>query len=395
MELRFSPAEEEFRLQVRDFLRWSLPSELSGRMFAGERHSREDLTRWHRILHIKGWSAPAWPREFGGPGWSVIQQFVFDEECSLAGAPPILPFGVYLIGPVLIEFGSCEQQERFLPRILSGEDWWCQGYSEPGAGSDLAALQTRAERVGDSYVVNGQKTWNSFGQHADWIFCLVRTQKTDRPQAGISFLLIDMRTPGVSVRPIPLIDGSHEVNEIWFENVVVPATNLVGEENKGWTYAKYLLQQERVGIAQVGPAKRELEVLKRLAARHRGAGKPLLCDARFRDRIAELEIELTALEMTLLRMLTSAGGPGPLASVVKIRGAEILQDISEAKLRFLGPLAVASTTRDAALGLDDELGEVAAWSSIASGYFSLRKLSIFGGSNEIQRNIIARQILRL
>jgi alkylation response protein AidB-like acyl-CoA dehydrogenase len=286
MNLDYSPQEQQFREQVRAFLLRSLPADLGAKVLGLKRLAREDILGWHRILHAAGWSAPSWPKEFGGPGWSAVEQHIFDEECSLAGAPPILPFGVKMVGPVIMQFGNRSQQEYFLPRILSGEHWWCQGYSEPGAGSDLAALQTRATRRGDSYIVNGQKTWNSLSHFADWIFCLVRTDPESRPQAGISFLLIDMRSPGITVRPIPLLDGEREVNEVWFDNVEVPAANLVGVENQGWTYAKYLLTHERVGIAQVGQARRELRRLKELATQQRDGEQRLLDDHRFRERLA-------------------------------------------------------------------------------------------------------------
>jgi alkylation response protein AidB-like acyl-CoA dehydrogenase len=378
VNLEFSAADEQFRLEVRELVAQRLSAELKKKVLEGQPLGREDYLSWVRILNERGWSAPSWPTRFGGPGWSTLQQLIFDEECSLAGAPPVLPFGVNMVGPVLMAFGSPAQQEYFLPRILSGEHWWCQGYSEPGSGSDLASLRTRAELRGDQYLVSGQKTWNTYGHFADWIFCLVRTNAQVRPQAGITFLLIDMKTPGITVRPIPLLDGGHEVNEIWFDNVSVPAANRVGTENEGWTYAKYLLAHERTGIAQLGQSKRELRSLKQLAQRQSLEGRKLIDDARFRERIAELEVDLLALEFTVLRLLQSGTNPGPESSVLKVRGSDFQQALSELRMLALGP---------------DALEAVPA--GLTARYFNLRKTSIYGGSNEIQRNIIAQRLLGL
>jgi alkylation response protein AidB-like acyl-CoA dehydrogenase len=398
MDLDYSDAEQAFRHEVRDFIRVHLPATLRAKVLNFKRLTREDLLSWHRTLHTRGWSGPSWPAAYGGPGWSAIEQHIFDEECSAAGAPPLVAFSVRMVAPVLMAYGSPAQQQYFLPRILSGEHWWCQGYSEPEAGSDLASLKTRAERRGEVYVVNGQKTWNTLGQFADWIFCLVRTSTEGRPQQGISFLLIDMKTPGITVRPIALIDGEHEVNEIWFDNVEVPVGNRVGEENKGWTYAKYLLTHERVNIAQLGPSKRELRALKNVAARVPSGGRPLIEDARFRDRIAEVEIDLLALEYTVLRVLSveSAGrDPGPVSSVLKIRGAEIQQRLSELKMQALGPLALPWIPEALAAGWQGEPNAAAWWAAFSGRYFNLRKTTIYSGSNEIQRNIIAQHMLGL
>jgi alkylation response protein AidB-like acyl-CoA dehydrogenase len=380
LNLDYSAEEIRFREQVRAFLREKLAPQLSARVLGLERLTREDVIGWQRTLHSVGWGGPSWPTEFGGTGWSAIEQHLFDEECNLAGAPPIISFGSRMVGPVIMQFGNRAQQEYFLPRILNGEHWWCQGYSEPGAGSDLASLETRAERRGSLYVVNGQKTWNTLGHFADWIFCLVRTDSRGRPQAGISFLLIDMRTPGITVRPIALLDGEHEVNEIWFDNVAVPIENLVGEENKGWTYAKYLLTHERVNIAQVGQARRELRRLHQLAATQLEGGRRLLDNVRFRDKLAEVEIDLLALELTVMRVLSAESkrrDPGPESSVLKIRGSEIQQALSELNMQALGHYALP------------------AWEPLTGRYFNQRKSSIFSGSNEIQRNIIAQRILEL
>jgi alkylation response protein AidB-like acyl-CoA dehydrogenase len=407
LNLEFSAEETRFREQVRAFLRRCLPAELSAKVLGLKRLTREDIIGWHRILHSAGWSAPSWPKEFGGTGWSAIEQHIFDEECSIAGAPPIVAFGVRMVAPVIMAFGNRAQQEYFLPRILSGEHWWCQGYSEPGAGSDLASLTTRAERRGkvsgadasaDVYIVNGQKTWNTLGHFADWIFCLVRTDSQSRPQAGISFLLIDMRTPGITVRPIPLLDGEHEVNEIWFDNVEVPVANLIGEENKGWTYAKYLLTHERVNIAQVGQSRRELNRLKQLAARQLDGERRLLDDVRFRDRLAEVEIDLLALELTVMRVLSAQSrqrDPGPESSVLKIRGSEIQQALSELNMQALGHYALPWIPAAADAGWHGLPAGAEHWGALTGRYFNQRKTSIFSGSNEIQRNIIAHRILEL
>ncbi len=398
LQLEFSAPEQEFRTRVRAFLHARLPAELSAKVLGLQRLGREDFLRWQRILHEVGWSGPSWPVRFGGTGWSAIEQHIFEEECSLAGAPPILAFGVRMVGPVLMAFGNPAQQEFFLPRILSGEHWWCQGYSEPGAGSDLASLSTRATRRGAVYVVDGQKTWNTLGHFADWMFCLVRTDSQSRPQAGISFLLIDMKTPGITVRPIELLDGEREVNEVWFDAVEVPAVNLVGEENKGWTYAKYLLGHERVNIAQVGQSRRELNRLKQFAAREPDGPRRLIEDARFRDRLAWLEIDLLALEMTVLRVLSAgaAGGdPGPESSVLKIRGSELQQAIAELQMQALGQRALAWIPEALEAGWQGSPADAAQWAPFTGRYFNQRKTSIYGGSNEIQRNIIAQRILEL
>lgn len=371
--------DEAFRTEVRDFVHAKLPRDLRHRVLTGERLSKADFLTWHRILYERGWIAPSWPRAFGGCEWSAMRQHVFEEECALAGAPGIMPFGIRMVGPVIMKFGSAAQQQRFLPRILSGEDWWCQGYSEPGAGSDLASLRTRAERRGDHYIVNGQKTWTTLAQFADWIFCLVRTATSGRPQEGISFLLIDMRKKGVTVRPIIMLDGEHEINEVWFEDVEVPAGNLVGEENKGWTYAKYLLGHERTGNAGVGQCKRWLAELKALAQRQPGNdGRPLADDARFRDRIARLEIDLMTLEVMNLRVLAleqERHAPGPEASMLKIMGSELQQALTETTMQALGHGAAPHAQ------------------PLTGRYLNFRKATIYAGSNEIQRNIIARHML--
>jgi alkylation response protein AidB-like acyl-CoA dehydrogenase len=394
MNLNFTASEQAFRAEVREFLQTHLPEDISRRVLEGGLIKPDDFPRWQRILHARGWGGPSWPEKFGGTGWSPVQQHIFEDECAAAGAPRILPFGLKMVAPVIMAFGTPEQQRHFLPRILSAEDWWCQGYSEPGAGSDLASLKTRAERQGDEYIVTGQKTWNTLGQHADWIFCLVRTDPTAaKPQQGISFLLIDMKTPGITVRPIITLDGAHEVNEVWFENVRVPLANRIGEENKGWTYAKFLLGHERTSIAGVGIAKRELDRLKGIARRESNQGRPLLDDALFAARVAQVEIELMALEITQLRALSTHAedrAAGAQASVLKIKGTEIQQALSELMMYAVGSYALPYTRLSTEEGdFEHRVGPSYA-PALASTYCNMRKTSIYGGSNEIQRNIIAQ-----
>jgi alkylation response protein AidB-like acyl-CoA dehydrogenase len=327
-----------------------------------------------------------------------VRQFVFEEECAAAGAPRLLPFGLKMVGPVIMSFGNEAQKKRFLPRILSAEDWWCQGYSEPGAGSDLASLKTRAERRDGHYLVNGQKTWITLAQHADWIFCLVRTDPAAKPQAGISFLLVDMHSPGVTVRPIITMDGGHEVNEVWFEDVQVPVENLVGEENKGWTYAKFLLGHERTNIAGVGISKREMQRLRRIASLERKHGRPLLDDPLFGTRLAQVEIELMALEITNLRVVSAEAerrAPGPEASLLKIKGTEIQQAISEMMMQAVGPYALPFREEAVETGEAGEPVGPPYAAPLAATYCNMRKTSIYGGSNEIQKNIITQMILGL
>jgi alkylation response protein AidB-like acyl-CoA dehydrogenase len=397
MDLNFTPAEQAFRDEVRSFVERSLPTEIREKVMNGVHLAKADQARWHRLLHANGWGAPNWPKAHGGTGWGPVEQTIFEDECAVLGAPALLPFGLRMVGPVIMAFASAAQQQRFLPRIVSGEDFWCQGYSEPGAGSDLASLRTRAERKGDRYVVNGQKTWITLAQWADWIFCLVRTDPAAKPQAGISFLLVDMKTPGVTVRPITTMDGGQEVNEVWFEDVSVPVENLVGEENKGWTYAKFLLEHERTNIAAVGASKRELARLKRIAARERKHGRPLLDDPAFAARVAQVEIDLMALEVTVLRVVSAERAhraPGPESSLLKIRGTEIQQALSELMMQAVGPYAVPYQPR-----AREEVGaEVVGppWAAaLAPAYLNLRKTSIYGGTNEIQKGIISRMLLGL
>ena len=393
MDLNYSPAELAFRDEVRGWLQQNLPADLRDKVINYERLSKDDLLRWHRILARQGWIAPSWPQEWGGTDWNVVQRYVFEEECGYAGAPPLIPFGLSMCAPVLLKFGTEAQKKRFLPRIYNGDDFWCQGYSEPGSGSDLASLKTRAVRQGSHYVVTGQKTWTTLAHYGDWIFCLVRTGSADdKKQEGISFLLVDMKTPGITVRPLILMDGEHEVNEVFFDDVKVPAENLVFEENKGWTVAKYLLGHERMGTARIGTSKREMETLKEFAARQVKDGKPLSDDPRFRDKLSRLEIELMALEITNLRFLDLLRGgraPGADVSMLKITGTEIQQEITELMMQAVGPMAQPFAATGEAPGFD------AFAAALAPRYCNFRKTSIYAGSNEIQRNIIAKLALGL
>ncbi len=383
---------------MRAFLKDKLSPALANRVKGGLILGKQDLEGWHAALNERGWLANHWPAQWGGPGWSAVQKFIFEHECALAGSPRIVPFGVSMLGPVLIKYGSEVQKQYWLPRILSGEDWWCQGYSEPGAGSDLASVKTTAVRDGDHYLVNGQKTWTTLGQHANMIFCLVRTNKEAKAQAGISFLLVDMNTPGVEVRPIITLDGEHEVNEVFFTDVKVPVENLVGEEDKGWTYAKYLLTYERTNIAGVGFSVASLDKLKAVASRMLCNGKPLSQDPLFAARVARVEIDLENMKTTNLRVIAAVAGggvPGAESSMLKIKGTEIRQEILSLIRRAMGPYA-APFVEEAMHGRGSEppIGPEEAVSA-AAAYFNHRKLSIFGGSNEIQKNIISKMILGL
>jgi len=398
MDLAYSQSELNFRDEVREFLDGSLPKRISNLVKDGKNLSKQDYQEWQSILHDQGWLAPSWPQEWGGTNWSAVQKHIFEEEACTAGAPRILPFGIGMLGPVLIKFGSPEQKAHYLPRILDGSDWWCQGYSEPGAGSDLASLKMKAERKGDHYIVNGQKTWTTLGQYADWIFCLVRTSTEGKRQAGISFLLIDMKSPGIEVRPIILMNGEHEVNEVFFTDVKVPIKNLVGEENKGWTYAKYLLTHERTGTAGVGFSTAALAHLKTIAATQQKSGRPLNEDPYFAARMARVEIDLEAMKTTNLRVLTEAdsgAAPGPESSMLKVKGTIIRQEINDLARRSLGPYALPFISEALEEGFNEApIGPDYA-NPLAAEYFNNRKLSIYAGSNEIQRSIISKTKLGL
>jgi pimeloyl-CoA dehydrogenase large subunit len=395
MDLSLSKDELAFRDEVRTFFKDNVPETMKQKLREGRHTSKQDLVDWTRILHKKGWAVAHWPKEHGGTGWTPVQQYIFNEELQLAPAQPPLPFGVNMVGPVIYTFGNDAQKAYYLPRIASMEDWWCQGFSEPGSGSDLASLKTTAKKKGDTYIVNGQKTWTTLAQHADWIFCLVRTDPTAKKQSGISFLLIDMKSRGITVRPIVTIDGGREVNEVFFDDVEVPAANLVGEENKGWDYAKFLLGNERTNIARVGMSKERIRRIKELASSVQSGGKPIIEDQKFREKLAMVEIELKALELTQMRVVADEskhgkGKPNPASSILKIKGSDIQQATTELLMDVIGPFAAPFAA--------DELGsnEISDWTTqIAPGYFNYRKVSIYGGSNEIQRNIIAKAVLGL
>jgi len=398
MNLDFTPEEMAFREEVRAFIEENYPKDISPDGLRDDLDP-EDMVAWHKILGRKGWSTPAWPTQYGGTGWTPTQRYIWSEENARINAIMPLPFGVSMVGPVIYTFGNEAQKEQHLPGIRSGDVWWCQGYSEPGAGSDLASLKTTAVRDGDHYVINGQKTWTTLAQHADWGFFLCRTDPdAAKPQEGISFILVDMKTPGIEVRPIKLIDGGYEVNETWLTDVRVPIENLVGEENKGWTYAKFLLAHERSGIAGVARSKRGVERLREIARSEVIDGAPLISDFDFAKKVSQLEIDLAALEITELRTLAGeqAGkGPGPESSILKIKGTEIQQRLTELTLEAVGHYGTPYYHGMSDLGSNEyPIGPDYAQHSAAT-YFNMRKTSIYGGSNEIQRNIITKMILGL
>ena len=398
MDLRFTPDEIAFRDEVQTFLAQNLPEEVRRRIVDGEVVNKQDLVDWSRTLNAKGWAVPHWPVEYGGTGWDPMRQYIFLEETQKWPAPQPLAFGVNMVGPVIYTFGNEAQKKRFLPAIANLDDWWCQGFSEPGAGSDLASLRTRAVRDGDHYIVNGQKTWTTLAQYADWIFCLVRTNTEAKKQQGISFLLIDMKTPGIEVRPIITIDGGREINEVFFTDVHVPIENLVGEENKGWDYAKFLLGNERTNIARVGMSKQRLARIRELAALEFSGEKPLIEDERFREKLVAVEIELKALELTQLRVVAAdakrgnKGQPDPASSILKIKGSEIQQTLTHLFMQVMGPHALPYHEMEID-GSNEPPIEPDYAAFAAPSYFNFRKVSIYGGSNEIQKNIIAKAVL--
>ncbi len=401
MDLRFTPEEVAFREEVRSFIAENLPPEIRERGRLGYKPRKQDIITWQRILNAKGWAALSWPKEWGGPGWTAIQRMIFLEENLSAPAPELLSFNITMLGPVLVQFGTEAQKKHYLPRAANLDDWWCQGFSEPGAGSDLASLRTAAKREGDHYIVNGQKIWTSTAHNADWCFCLVRTNpNAAKRQEGISFLLIDLKTPGVEVRPIISIDGSHHLNEVFFTDVKVPVENLVGEENKGWSVAKYLLGNERTGIARLGTSKYAVRHAKEVAREVRMNGKPLIEDRAFRVRVAQMEVDTKALEITQLRVVSAyvkSGGnkPDPISSVLKIKGTELLQNSSELVMDVGGPQAMPVWQQElAALTNEPDIGPD--WGAqMAPAYLMLRAASIYGGTNEIQKNILNKAVLGL
>jgi alkylation response protein AidB-like acyl-CoA dehydrogenase len=400
MDLRFSPEDQAFRQEVRSFIQANLPADIRERLRLGYSPRKENIVAWQRILNRKGWAAYSWPKEYGGPGWTPTQRMIFLEEILLNNAPELSGFNITMIGPVLIQFGTQEQKDYFLPRAANLDDWWCQGFSEPGAGSDLAALKTAAVRDGDDYVVNGQKIWTSTAHHADWCFVLVRTDPHARKrQEGISFILVDMKTPGITVRPIISIDGSHHLNEVFFDNVRVPIKNRIYEENRGWDVAKFLLGNERTGIARLGKSKERLDYAKTLAREVQQHGRPLIEDPAFRQRIAQLEVDIKALELTQLRVVSAkkkeAGKPDPFSSILKIKGTELQQATTELVMDAGGPLGMPGWAKELeAMSNEPPLGPD--WAPpLAGPYLFLRAASIYGGTNEIQKNILTKAVLGL
>ncbi|HVK99438.1 MAG TPA: acyl-CoA dehydrogenase family protein [Dongiaceae bacterium] len=389
MDIQFKPEDLAFRDEVRAFLQAKLTPAIKDAVVGGH-IDKELIIQWQKILYAQGWVAPNWPKKYGGTDWDITKKYIFENECAAAGAPPVVPFGLKMVGPVIYKFGSDAQKARFLPDILQSNVWWCQGYSEPGAGSDLAALQTKATRDGDHYVVNGQKIWTTYAQLSDWIFCLVRTDPAAKKQEGISFLLIDMKTPGITVRKIDSIDNQHSLNEVFFDSVRVPVENRIGEENQGWTYAKYLLTHERTAIAGVAQSKKAIQRLKDIAAQELSGGRPLSEDADFRVKLAKIEVDLLALEYTELRAIASVaagGAPGPESSILKIRGTEIQQALAELSVELCGHYAHA-------LNAEGPVGNDYAW-ALSAKYLYGRAATIYGGSNEVQKNIIAKAVLGL
>ena len=396
MDLTFSKEDLDFQAEVRDFLTSEYPLAIKEKQDKRLPLEKEDIISWQKILASKGWFAINWPKEYGGAGLTPTQIYILQTELAGANTPILIPFGVNMCGPVIYTFGTEEQKKKYLPGILNSDTWWCQGYSEPGSGSDLASLQTKAELKGDNYLVNGTKTWTTLAQHADWVFCLVRTETTDIKQEGISFLLIDMKSKGIEVKPIITIDGAHEVNMIYFDDVEVPANNLIGEEGEGWNIAKFLLMHERTGIAGIAALKRELKRLKEISSDLIVGATSLLEDTNFRNKIEAAEIELTATEFTELRTLSqisSGGAPGPESSILKIKGTELQQSISELFIEMLGYYAHPFLT-ESELGSNASIGPDYAGSAMPH-YLNFRKVSIYGGSNEIQRNVISKAILGL
>ena len=397
MELGLSEPDEAFRQEVRAFIAENLPADIKRKVETGRRLDRQDYVVWQKILHARGWIAPGWPEEFGGTGWTPIRKYIFEEELAMGSTPGIIPFGLGMVAPVIMAFGTDQQKKKYLPRILATDDWWCQGYSEPGAGSDLASLKTRAAADGDDYVVNGAKTWTTMAQYADMMFCLVRTSDEDKKQNGISFLLIDMKSAGVTVRPITTIDGgSDEINEVFLDDVRVPQANRIGEEGKGWTYAKFLLGHERTGIAAVGRSKKQPMKVKEIAARELSGGAPLIENRRFAEKVAMAEIDMLALESVVLKVLSeeSAGRPpGPEASLLKIKGTELQQAITGLLVEAIGEFAHPYVPEALEDGWNEEPVGPDYAAPLAPHYFNWRKASIYSGSNEIQKNIIAKMVL--
>jgi len=397
MDLSFTPQEQEFRAQVRDFFKTAMPEDMRRRVKLGQKPTRDDLVTWQRILDKQGWAVPAWPVEWGGTGWTPVQHYIYTEELLQAPALSPLPH-INQVGVVILAQGTPEQKQRFLPKIRTMEWWFCQGFSEPGSGSDLASLKTRAERVGDHYIVNGSKLWTSQAHYADWMYALVRTDSAASKHTGISYLLIDMKTPGIEIRPVVSIDGSHHLNQVFFDNVRVPVENRMGEENRGWNYAKHTLSHERAIIARVGTSKGRVRAAKDLLEQARREGRPLESESRLRERLAAMEVELKALEITNMRVIDGmkhAGThPDPKGSILKLKGTELQQQTLETLLEIAGPEAMPSQSEFYLSKGGQALREE--WTAtIAPAFYIGRASSIYGGSNEIQHNIIAKRVLGL
>jgi hypothetical protein len=394
MKLQFSAADEAFRLEVRAFVKDNLPADIRRKVELGLRLEHADYVTWFRILEARGWLTPGWPVEHGGPGWNHLQRYIFDEETLLGGAPRIIASGIQMLGPVLHAFGTEEQKRKYLPDIRQSNTWWAQGFSEPGAGSDLAAVRTTAvlEPDGKHFVVNGHKVWTSYAHWCSMMFALVRTDpNANKPQEGISFLLIDMNSPGLTVRPIRMLEGGTDLNECYLDNVRVPVENLVGELHKGWSYGKYLLGHERTGIAGIASCKQQLARARQLAQQQGLGDDPVL-----QARLAQFDVELMALEFTALRLLSDhqqSRTPGVEASMLKVRGTELRQAIFEALVDIAGPDAVPFSLEAQSLEHLDDAVTDPTLVALAANCLDARKLTIYGGTNEVQRNLIARATL--
>ncbi len=398
MNLNYTEEDNKFRNKIKEFIKSNLSQEVQKKALNGKKYTKDEIIKWQKALFREGFFANNWPKEYGGCEWTPMQRYIFDQETALSNTPEIIPFGVTMVGPVIIEFGTDNQKERFLPKILNSEHWWCQGYSEPGSGSDLASLQTKAILKGNNYIVSGTKTWTTLAQYADWMFCLVRTKKDGKPQEGISFLLIDMKSKGIKVEPIITIDGSHEVNTVYLEDVIVPKENLIYQENKGWSVAKFLLSHERTSIAQVARSKSAIKKLKYIASQETYDNQALIKNVRFRDKLTELEMDMHSLEYSELRILSEevkGTAPGPESSFLKIRGSELQQRISELTLEAVGHFGLLKSNENQLEQSNEYYPGPEYSNNTGADYLNLRKTTIYGGSNEIQKNILSKMVLGL
>ncbi|MDC3023888.1 acyl-CoA dehydrogenase family protein [Alphaproteobacteria bacterium] len=398
MNLNFTDKDEKFRVKIKDFISSNISKETQKKVFNGGKYTKDEIVNWQKALFKEGMFANNWPKEYGGCNWTPIQRYIFEQETAFANTPQIIPFGVTMVGPVIIEFGTDSQKERFLPKILNSDHWWCQGYSEPGSGSDLASLQTKAVLKDENYIINGTKTWTTLAQYSDWMFCLVRTSSEGKPQEGISFILIDMKSKGIKVEPIITLDDSHEINTVYLEDVIVPKENIIYQENKGWSVAKYLLSHERTSIAAVQRSKNAIKKLKYIASKETYNDKSLMHNVRFRDKLTELEMDMYALEYTELRILSEevkGTAPGPEASFLKIRGSELQQRISDLTLEVVGSFGLLKTNETKNENTNEFFPGPDYAKNIGADYLNLRKTTIYGGSNEIQKNILSKMVLGL